>query len=79
MPQADRERIRRDKMIKVFEAWWDQGRPPQRKYAKALGVSTSTLSNWLWMGRGIVCYDKTHRLHKEVRESRDDAEVSTHA
>jgi hypothetical protein len=67
VPREERDRIQRDKMIKVFVDWWDQGRPPQRKYAKALGVSTSTLSNWLWLSKRIIKYDGSHRLHKEVK------------
>jgi hypothetical protein len=69
VPREDKDRIRREKMIKVFVDWWDQGCPSQRKYAKALGVSTSTLANWLWSGRRIIAYHEgSHRLHKEVKQ-----------
>jgi hypothetical protein len=57
---------RREKILRIYEDWWDSGRPSQRVWAKKHGVAVSTIGNWLWMGGHMICHMKNHRLHKQV-------------
>jgi hypothetical protein len=68
IPYEEREMMRVAKMLKVYEDWWDAGRPSIRSYAKELGVSAGTASGWLNSGGRIILHPRrsNHRLHKQV-------------
>jgi hypothetical protein len=68
IPYEERREERAAKMLKVYEDWWDAGRPSIRAYAKQLGVSPGTAGGWLQMGGHMIAgsHRPNHRLHKQV-------------
>jgi hypothetical protein len=70
----ERERIkteaRRKEAVKVFEDWWEQDCPSQRKYAAQAGLGKAKLHSLLYIGARIIAHPRgeDHRLHHEVRK-----------